>query len=420
MSDRTAELGDAFSGGRTEPRVKDVARSRPRYSFGFLSRAVALLTGTLIVASYAYTNVLTPVSLEGVVNAPLITLRAPIDGTMVEADAVAGKSVAPSDMLFSVNDSRIDERPRAELAARLTAATQQRQLLDNSITDLERISNDLLQRDGVYVAAQQDMLQARLRAGQAAISGAASAVINARKQEARTRELAGAGVVPRVQLENAVTSRAGTEAALARAVADRDATAVQLKAERRGIYLQSGFGGSSYHLQRLDEIRVRQIELRHQIGTADADIQSLRTQLDAEDRRLAQVRTIQVLAAAGGQIASVYVSPGTQVLRGNPLADVLDCGNLYVEANVAVGWFNRPRPGSKVNVRIYDMASPLRGTVRALRDSAMAMDPSRTTPVADRPTRQQLTLLVDLDQDDRAELLRLGCPVGRPATLSFE
>jgi hypothetical protein len=70
MSDRTAELGEAFSDGRAEPRVENVTTSQLRYSSGFLVRTIALLTRVMVVASYAYTNVLVLVSLEGVVNAP--------------------------------------------------------------------------------------------------------------------------------------------------------------------------------------------------------------------------------------------------------------------------------------------------------------------------------------------------------------
>lgn len=420
MSDRAAGIDDAFSGLRPDRGIRTGSGSKRRISLGFVIRMAALLSGAAVAGQYAYTNVLTPVSLEGVVNAPLITLRAPIDGTMVQAGAVAGQTVTASEALFSVHDSRIDERPRADLAARLAAAMERRGLLEGAIAALDQIGSDLARRDGAYGVALQDVSQARLRSDQAAIIGAASAVAYARKQEDRARQLTKTGVVPQAQLDGAIAARVNAEAALSRAIADREAAALQLKAERKGVYLQNGFGGSSYHLQRLDEIRVRQIDLWHQVGVADAEIQSLRMQLQAEDDRLARLRTIEVPAAAGGQVTSVYVSAGTQVLRGNPLADILDCGNLYVEANVAAGWFNRPRPGSAVTVRVYDIGYALHGSVRALRDSAMAMDASRTMPAADRRGQPQLTVLVDLDPRERVELQRQGCPVGRPAKVSFE
>ena len=419
MSDRTADADDGFSGFDRDRRIGTEGGSGRRLSLGFVSRIAALLVGTIVLGQYAYTNILTPVSLEGVVNAPLITLRAPIDGTMVQAGAVAGHTVAASDVLFSVHDSRIDERPRAELAARLQAAIGQRQSLDSAIAALDQISDDLLRRDEAYAVAQQDVLQASLRSDQAAIAGAAGAVVHARKHEDRTRRLAEIGVAPQARLETAIAARITAEAALDRTMADRDAATLRLKAERTGVYLQNGFGGSSYHRQRLDEVRLRQVDLRQQTGMADAGIQSLRRHLQAEDERLVRLRTIEVPAAAGGQVTSVYVSAGTQVLRGNPLADILDCGNLYVEANVASGWFNRPRPGSPVTVRIYDIGYALHGSVRALRDSAMAMDAARTMPVADR-RQSHLTVLIDLDVRERVELQRRGCPVGRPATVSFD
>ncbi len=414
MSDNTVGQIEAF-------RYPPVRRHGiGRFSIGFISRVVALLVCAAVVGTYAYRRVLTPVSLEGVVNAPLITLRAPIDGVMEAADAVSGQSVAATDVLFRVHDTRIDERPRIELIGHLSAAIQRKASVQASVNELEMLAGQLRDRDTVYAAAQQVVLAAGVRSSEAAILGAAGGLVNARGQEGRARLLLASGTAPKSRLDDAIAVRLGAEAALGRAAADRDSAVAQLKAERAGVYLQNGFGGSTYHQQRLDEIRVREIELRHQLGNTDGEIASLRSQLDAETARLASFRDIVVPAGAGGQIASVYVSAGTQVLRGNPLADVLDCGGLYIEANVATGWFGSPRAGSPVTIRVYDQDRPMHGYVRALRDSGISLDPSRTIPVADRQNRQQLTVLIDLDPDERAEVRLHGCPVGRPATVRFD
>ena len=73
---------------------------------------------------FTFNQILTTTSLEGTVTSPLVTLRAPIDGR-VSMDMLTPKNVAASDTLISINDPRVDNRPRSELQARLAAASEQ-------------------------------------------------------------------------------------------------------------------------------------------------------------------------------------------------------------------------------------------------------------------------------------------------------
>ncbi len=409
-----------MTGWFTDAAAVPVVGARRRVSLFFPLRIVLLLLMVAAIALYVRNRIVMPASLEGVVNAPLIVLRAPIDGQVVSANAAAGGIATASTSLFVVRDSRVDESRMRDLAARLDAARQHQTQIEQLLASLDDVAQDLRSRTRAYATAQETLLTATIRSQEAIIVGAASSLTYAQTQEERSRRLLQTGAAAQSRLDDSLNTRIGAQAALDRAKADRDASLVQLDSARRQIFLESGFGGSSYAQQKADEVLMRQLELRSQLGNARAESDGLAAQSSAEQSRIASLREVVVRVATQGLITSVYVADGTDVIRGNPLADVLDCRALYVEANVATTWFASPRPGDLVRITVYGSSETLHGRIRALRASGMALDPSRTTPLSERATSQSLTLIVDFDPDEQQHIAAMGCPVGRPATLLFD
>ena len=101
------------------------AAARPnRVSGAFLIRIGILLLALLAVALYGFNRFVRPASLRGVVNAPMVTLRAPIDGTLVRGGATVGQAIAPGTDMFAVRDPRVDLH-RKHLGASMRAAGQE-------------------------------------------------------------------------------------------------------------------------------------------------------------------------------------------------------------------------------------------------------------------------------------------------------
>jgi multidrug resistance efflux pump len=402
-------LADAATGHLQGP--------RRRISLFFPIRIVFLLLILAAIGLYIRNRIVAPVSLEGVVNAPLITMRAPIEGHVLSARAAVGGIVANATSLFEIHNSRVDDSRLHDLTARLGAAKERKAQIQQLMTALDELTLDLRTRTHAYAAAQETLLMATIRSQEAIIAGAVSTRVNALIQEDRARRLLQTGAAPQSRLDDALNARLGAEAALDRAKAERDSSLVQLDAARRQIFLESGYGGSSYSQQKADEVRLRQLELRSQLGTIDVEMSGYASQITEEESRLAELRGVAVRAGTDGLISSVYVTEGSDVIRGNPLADVLDCQALYVEASVVTTWFAAPKPGDPVRLTVYGSDAKFHGHIRTLRDPAMALDPARTTPLSERAISHSLTLIIDFDPDDRRRMVAMGCPIGRPITV---
>ena len=386
----------------------------------FLVRMAILLLSLLAVGVYVFNRIVTPLSLQGVINAPLVTLRAPIDGRVTRGGAMIGQTIRPSTEVFAVRDTRVDEHRLLETRARLADAEQRVEALDQTLVSLDHLAEDLRRRTDAYAAAEEARLRATLAGQETAAANARQTLEFSLQRERRLERLVIYGAAVEQRHEDAVRARLVAQATLDRALAEQKANRATLEAAAHRVFTQNGFGGAAYSQQKHDEIQVRRLELTYQHSLAMTEAAGLRTQMDAEAARVESLREVSVPSTAGGVVAAVYVSPGTDVLRGNPLADVMDCGALYVEATVSAGWFATPRPGSAVRVRLYGASDILNGRIRTLRDTAMALDPARGTPLSERESRQTLTVIIDLDPADVAALREGGCPVGQPASVRFQ
>ena len=222
------------------------------------------------------------------------------------------------------------------------------------------------------------------------------------------------------RLDDAVRTRLIAQANFDRAVADRNSTIVALDAARQQIFTAPGVGGAGYAQQKQDEVEIRRLELTYQRSVARDEAAGLQHDIDAETDHVVALREVAVSASVGGVISAVYVSAGTELVRGNPLADVMDCAALYIEATVSTGWFATPRPGDQVRVGLYGVSGTMVGRIRSLRDTAMALDPSRSIPLSERQSRQTVTAIIDIDRADILLSRDHGCPVGQPASVQFK
>ena len=393
-------------------------RVRPGVSGAFILRFTLLLLALATLGSYAHSHVLAPTSLQGVVNAPIVTVRTPIDGTLTSGGVAAGQFVTTGAMAFSVRDPRVDEQHAEELRGRLSQARHRLAAGETMIGSLAGLLADLQRRSVAHSAAEVAQLAETVAGREHAVGDALMSLRFAEDREERSRQLVGSGVAVTLRLEEGTRDRLVARAALDRALTELRVAHESLNAAQEGIFLQGGFGGSAYSQQRSDEIRVRLLEAEFQRTLAAAEAESLVGQLAAESGRVARLREVVVPVVATGIVTTVHAATGTALIRGNPLVDILDCEKLYVEAIVAPGWFGQPKPGDAVMIGMYGQTATLAGRVRLVRDAALSLDAGRTLPLSDRDGRRSLTAIVDFDRADRPAANQ-ACPVGQPATLSF-
>ncbi|HEX8950865.1 MAG TPA: efflux RND transporter periplasmic adaptor subunit, partial [Polyangia bacterium] len=175
-------------------------------------------------------------------------------------------------------------------------------------------------------------------------------------------------------------------AARAHAIEERQA-AVQHEAERTREMQAGGFASAN----ELEQLTAKS-------AAEKAEAESMRASLVS---RSLEVDDCILRAPFAGEVSERFVDPGAYVRPGNPVATVIDRGQLRIVADAPEGDFGVVAPGTAVQIAIEATGARLDAVI------------SRRAPAADDATR---TVRFELDVPNAERAL----PVGSTARLTIE
>jgi multidrug resistance efflux pump len=317
---------------------------------------------------------------EGVVNARVVTLRAPISGE-VGAGAMQldfGTSIARGDLLFRVANRGADHSRVDDLTRQIEQLAEERPGIANRLGNARALLKLLTEQTHLFIEAR--IIQLEVRQDE---FGAEVAVAQARNRQARTSldrftTLASKGWVSRAQLD--LAERDASVAEKMEAVAQKrfEAASIELGAARRGIFVGISNNDRPRYMQRTDELVQQVSTLAQTLDEHDQRLVRLNRELAKEKVRYNSLSAADIIAPAEGSVWEILTVPEEQVRVGQDLVRVLDCGQVVVTAIVDKGVYNGLQVGSSVQFQPRGMREDLPGTVVRLRDASpnLAIQPS--------------------------------------------
>jgi multidrug resistance efflux pump len=315
----------------------------------------------------------------GMLTAPVVTLRAPADGTLRLA---AGEEVAAGALLGAVEPPPRDPAPEEAALAQLRAELVGVQVASRAVEDARA---GFAARAEAERAARLRIAEARLAEAEAALNAAEGRRREAEAALARAAQLAGQGIgtdadLARIRVALEVAGQEADAARLRVALlgAERDATRDGLlpadpsgrmpEAERaaRDLALRSG------------ELAARAAQLRAAIAAAEA-------------AREAAAPPLPLVSPVAGRIVERLESEGAPVLRGVPLLRIAECSAAVVTVTPPESLRAALSPGQAVRVRVA--GGPLL-------DGELALPPGGGAVTVRVPGLS-------------------GCPLGQPAEVAF-
>lgn len=304
---RIAALGKAFqTPAETAVPAAPADKSRAGLAkniWGQHRRILKSLVGIGVIVAAGWMPVralLETTSTEAVINARLITLRAPIEGQIgLLAAAAAANEVQPGAALMTILNPRA-ERGRIDDLRRLVDETESEiKTLIARRTDLATWHQDLTGQAHAFRAARIDQLDARI-----AELGSESAAAEARREEAqqvltRARVLDGVGTGTKAALEKASRDATVAVQALAALGHRRGALEVELSALRNGIFVGDSYNDRPQSLQRADDMALRLSELTADIDHRQNRLSILRAEFASEKERYAERAAASLVARCG-------------------------------------------------------------------------------------------------------------------------
>ena len=307
-------------------------------------------------------------SAEATVNARLVTLRAPIAGTVHLAGPGerVGTEIDAGTPLLTIENPREDRTQLDTLRRDISGLESEREALGRRKAQLQDLQGSLREQRDAFQAGRVAQLEARIASLKAEIAAADAKESETKSALARSQSLKAQGWQTEAALETAEREHKvalNTEEALRQQMV---ATKVELDAARRGLFVGDSYNDIPRTAQRLDEVAQEIIGLDTDIGQKTQRIAQLRSEFSLEQKRF-DVRSRAALnAPVPGRIWEVLTANGEEVSHGQDLMRVLDCAGVRVTAAVSESVYNELRIGQPATFHLRGGSEELEGRVTGL------------------------------------------------------
>lgn len=303
------------------------------------------------------------VSKFAVINAPVLTVRAPIDGTIVVATPGVASPLRRDDVLLDVRATRASRAELARLQADVSAKTRQAGALLDEEASAQAIRDMLEKRVSREVESEVTYLVHKISEEQAIRDMHAAQLGRATRFFQRARELSERGMRPEYEVEDARTAVLELEALIAASEARTYAMETELAAIRDGLPSPAGTGRRDFAHDRLDDIAMaladiksRRMAAEGQRDAALAQLAELRDELDG----LARFRPV---ASTDGVVWTASRQSGASVTNGSDLLQMLDCERRFIEVVFEERAFENLSAGTEATVRLRGSDTPFKARV---------------------------------------------------------
>jgi multidrug resistance efflux pump len=395
------------------PRRRDFKRLiRPAMGIGLLGLALWALLPLLIDVR----------STQAVVNAPVVTLRSPIDGTVTFlCQTASGAKVSANTALFRVanslaDDDRLDvlKDEQAHLAARIDGLRRQQ-------ASLVALREKLTATVRKYEEARLRTLEVERAEARARVDAAEAVRKQRNSEEDQIDRLQSSHSV---STQDTVAVHFAADAAqhtVVQAQKNMENIDTQIRALRDGVHIGPGDGRNDlpYSAQRLHELSFRIEEVGAALGQDEAKLAQLRRHLLAEEKRTAGRSKFTTTAPADWIVWRRHVTSGAPIKADSPLVDMIDPAEIFIDAVINERNLTRIRPGDKARVRIAGSDKERTAVVRQVIGRTLPW-PDRLLAVESTPhDRQEVHVILSFCEPLLNGEKDASAPIGLPADVTF-
>jgi multidrug resistance efflux pump len=377
----------------------------------FIAIAVALALGWLPMQ-----RLLATTSSEAVVNARIVTLRAPIEGeiTMAHAGTDIGSAFKLDQSVLAIDNPRAD-------ASHLAALAQQRGQLTTSIAALEA-KKRLLDANLQELAAQQErfrvgrieQIEQRTREADADISAAEAQYSVAADALKRAQWLKTTDAVSQAFLDKAQGEARVTQQAIRAQTERKKGILVELTAAKKGTFVGDSYNDTPQSAQHKMQISLDLSDVEARLAGNRAELAATEAELAKEATRQSELARADIRSTVNGRVWEMLTAPGEHVNIGQDLVKMIDCGSAMVTASVSETAYERLAIGQNATFTPRDGGPELKGTIVGL--NGLAAVNSNTAIQASALSREPFHVTLKFPDLTKT----FDCRVGRSGLVKFD
>ncbi|TVQ37858.1 MAG: hypothetical protein EA356_03695 [Geminicoccaceae bacterium] len=381
-----------------------------------LARLVRVLVACgLLVAAFGFygPRVVETVTYDAVLNAPVLAVRSPIGGTLVQPPPPPGTVVRTGTLLAEIVDPRAASAVLEELATARDSAEHARLAFAAEDAGLAAIAASLAEGAEAHRRATRVALSHRLAIAEAELTAAQAEAERAAKEHGRANHLAATDTISRHRHDQtaAASRTADAEAEVART------RIAQLRAEisalDAGVYVGDDHNDVPYSRQRLDEVELRRLEVQRRMGELAAQRDALDTEMAIKRGRLQALDRVALEAPRDGIVWRNHVDGTAFSVDPGEVTSLIACDDLVVTASLPTRNLEDFVPGSPARIRPVGSQSWWPARVEQIR--GMGIETQADRYAAAPPVGADRRMIVTLRPDDPLGVTEGArfCDVGR-------
>ncbi|MGI9388836.1 MAG: HlyD family efflux transporter periplasmic adaptor subunit, partial [Boseongicola sp.] len=319
------------------------------------SRKIRVASAIFILT--AVVNLLWPratgyVSTFAVVNAPVMTIRAPINGVVLQASPAIAAPVAPNDVLFDMRATFDRQTQLARLIGEVTAKSAQAAALRTEEAAMRAALVSLRKREIKETESEIAYLNARLDEETAIRLMLVAQKARAEYHLDRLAKLSSRGTVPEKELKDAQFKDREIEALISASTARLKGLRIEIAAIEQSLPSPAGTGRRDGARIQFDDLMLSLGDIRARRETAEGELLGLNDALAGLRSEYQKFARFQSVAPSNGVIWTASRSEGSSVTLGSDLFQVLDCDRRFLEVVFAEHSFEDIPPGTRALVQI--------------------------------------------------------------------
>lgn len=338
-------------------------------------------------------RLLATTSAEAVVNARVITLRAPIEGevSLAKAGTEIGSTFTTAQDILTIRNPRTDfthltnlRRSRAQLQTSIAALESKHTLLTTNLDELSA-------QQERFRVGRVEQIEQRVAETDAEIASAKARYTTVAAALTRASSLRRTDAVSQAFLDKAVQEESVAKDTVRGLIERRKGMLVELRAAKAGTYIGDSYNDTPQSAQRKMEIGLELADVRARVTGSRAELSALDMDIAEEARRKQALSEAVVQSPANGRVWEILTAPGEHVNAGQDLVRMLDCSSAFVTASVSETVYQRLTIGQSATFRPRGGGQDLQGLVvglnglsavasnSAIRQSALSREPYHVT-----------------------------------------
>lgn len=362
------------------------------------------------------------VATSAVVNAPVVAVRAPFDGSIVTPSGDFATPVIAADQLIEMRNSINQFGQTLELRTTRDALVGEIKGIETQLQTYQDLTVSLTARKQAEISSRLAWFTFRLNEVAAQITLADATLVIATETHSRIARLSDRGLINIEELTDAqndlaaaMGERATLQAVSERLIAERDVLAAAIGVDLISTNLEQING-------RLDQVVMQTADLNARL----LERRSLQLGLDNQIRALMaeanQQESFTPAASVDGLIWQASAKTGASVTAGETIMAVLDCSRRFLEVTLPERHFDEITTGTTAKVRLVGSLETFDAAVIAAYGSGARSNSDARAARTRIEATDGFLVIVSLDEVDVTDkdVAESFCDVGRTADVHFE